>query len=77
MGSGGMIVMDEDTCMVDVARYFLSFLKEESCGKDLAPEPHVNLVSGKLGKLGELPLVCNECKRKRESMALAENAHFS
>ena len=33
MGSGGMIVMDEDTCMVDVARYFLSFLKEESCGK--------------------------------------------
>ena len=33
MGSGGMIVMDEDTCMVDVARYFLNFLAEESCGK--------------------------------------------
>jgi NADH-quinone oxidoreductase subunit F len=33
MGSGGMIVMDEDTCMVDVARYFLNFLKGESCGK--------------------------------------------
>jgi NADH-quinone oxidoreductase subunit F len=33
MGSGGMIVMDEDTCMVDVARYFLDFLKEESCGQ--------------------------------------------
>jgi len=33
MGSGGMIVMDEDTCMVDVARYFLDFLKDESCGK--------------------------------------------
>lgn len=33
MGSGGMIVMDEDTCMVDVAKYFLNFLKEESCGK--------------------------------------------
>jgi NADH:ubiquinone oxidoreductase subunit F (NADH-binding)/(2Fe-2S) ferredoxin/Pyruvate/2-oxoacid:ferredoxin oxidoreductase delta subunit len=33
MGSGGMIVMDEDTCMVDVARYFLSFLRDESCGK--------------------------------------------
>ena len=33
MGSGGMIVMDEDTCMVDVARYFISFLIEESCGK--------------------------------------------
>lgn len=33
MGSGGMIVMDEDNCMVDVARYFLTFLEEESCGK--------------------------------------------
>ncbi|MFC1671936.1 NADH-ubiquinone oxidoreductase-F iron-sulfur binding region domain-containing protein [Planctomycetota bacterium] len=33
MGSGGMIVMDEDSCMVDVARYFLNFLSEESCGK--------------------------------------------
>jgi len=33
MGSGGMIVMDERTCMVDVARYFLKFLLEESCGK--------------------------------------------
>ncbi|MFH0787652.1 MAG: NADH-ubiquinone oxidoreductase-F iron-sulfur binding region domain-containing protein [Pseudomonadota bacterium] len=33
MGSGGMIVMDEDTCMVDVARYFLDFLTDESCGK--------------------------------------------
>ena len=33
MGSGGMVVMDEDTCMVDVARYFMEFLEEESCGK--------------------------------------------
>ncbi len=33
MGSGGMIVMDQDTCMVDVARYFMDFLKEESCGQ--------------------------------------------
>jgi len=33
MGSGGMIVMDDRTCMVDVARYFLAFLEEESCGK--------------------------------------------
>jgi len=33
MGSGGMVVMDEDTCMVDVAKYFLTFLQEESCGK--------------------------------------------
>jgi NADH:ubiquinone oxidoreductase subunit F (NADH-binding)/(2Fe-2S) ferredoxin/NAD-dependent dihydropyrimidine dehydrogenase PreA subunit len=33
MGSGGMVVMDEETCMVDVARYFLSFTQAESCGK--------------------------------------------
>jgi NADH:ubiquinone oxidoreductase subunit F (NADH-binding)/(2Fe-2S) ferredoxin/Pyruvate/2-oxoacid:ferredoxin oxidoreductase delta subunit len=33
MGSGGMIVMDEDNCMVEVARYFIAFTQEESCGK--------------------------------------------
>ncbi len=33
VGSGGMIVMDEDTCMVDVARFFMSFIQSESCGK--------------------------------------------
>jgi NADH:ubiquinone oxidoreductase subunit F (NADH-binding) len=33
MGSGGMIVMDENTCMVDVAKYFMTFLEDESCGK--------------------------------------------
>jgi len=33
MGSGGMIAMDQDTCMVDLARYFIDFLKDESCGQ--------------------------------------------
>lgn len=33
MGSGGMVVMDEDTCMVDLARYFLDFTRRESCGQ--------------------------------------------
>lgn len=33
MGSGGFVVMDEETCMVDVAKYFLTFIQEESCGK--------------------------------------------
>lgn len=33
MGSGGMIIMDEDTCMVDIAKFFLEFVQEESCGK--------------------------------------------
>jgi NAD-dependent dihydropyrimidine dehydrogenase PreA subunit len=33
MGSGGLVVVDEDTCMVDLARFFLSFTRDESCGK--------------------------------------------
>jgi len=33
MGSGGMVICDEDTCMVDLARYFMTFVQEESCGK--------------------------------------------
>jgi Pyruvate/2-oxoacid:ferredoxin oxidoreductase delta subunit len=33
VGSGGIVVMDEETCMVDVAKYFLTFLQDESCGK--------------------------------------------
>ncbi len=33
MGSGGLIIMDEDTCMVDIARYFMDFTQDESCGK--------------------------------------------
>ena len=33
MGSGGLIVMDEDTCMVDIAKFFLQFTVDESCGK--------------------------------------------
>ncbi|MDR3643684.1 MAG: NADH-quinone oxidoreductase subunit NuoF, partial [Clostridia bacterium] len=35
MGSGGLVVMDNDTCMVDTARYFMDFIKDESCGKCL------------------------------------------
>ena len=33
MGSGGLIVMDEDNCMVDVAKFYMEFIVEESCGK--------------------------------------------
>ena len=33
MGSGGMIVLDEDDCMVDIAKYFMTFSEDESCGK--------------------------------------------
>jgi NADH-quinone oxidoreductase subunit F len=64
MGSGGMIVMDDRTCMVDVARYFLSFLSEESCGKcvpcreGLHQMLHVfnRLVEGE-GRQGDIELV--------------------
>lgn len=64
MGSGGLIVMDEDTCMVDVAYYFVSFLEEESCGK-CAPcregltrmkEILGRIVEGK-GKRGDIELL--------------------
>jgi NAD-dependent dihydropyrimidine dehydrogenase PreA subunit len=64
MGSGGMIVMDDRTCMVDVARYFLNFLTEESCGKcvpcreGLKQLLHIfdRLVEGK-GRQGDLDLI--------------------
>jgi len=51
MGSGGMIVMDEDTCMVDVARYFIEFLKGESCGKCTPCREGINRMSEILSKV--------------------------
>jgi len=64
MGSGGMIVMDEDTCMVDVARYFIHFLTDESCGKCLPCREGLrqmdkiltNITEGK-GKEGDIKLL--------------------
>jgi len=64
MGSGGMVVMDEDTCMVDVARYFLEFLQDESCGKCLScregtkrmTEIVTNITKGR-GMKGDLELL--------------------
>jgi NADH-quinone oxidoreductase subunit F len=61
MGSGGMIVMDEGSCMVDVARYFMEFLKEESCGKCIPCREGIsemasilNRIVGGKGKLEDL-----------------------
>lgn len=64
MGSGGMIVMDEDTCMVDVSRYFIDFLCDESCGKCVPCREglkHVreilsDIVAGR-GKKGDIELL--------------------
>ena len=64
MGSGGMIVMDEDTCMPDVARYFLDFLTDESCGKCVPCREGMrqmlklltNITQGK-GKEGDIELL--------------------
>jgi len=53
MGSGGMIVMDEDDCMVDVARYFIEFLKEESCGKCTACREGLEVMHGILTRICE------------------------
>jgi len=48
MGSGGMVVMDEDTCMVDVAKYFVDFLLEESCGKCIPCREGLRVLSNTL-----------------------------
>ena len=64
MGSGGMIVMDEDTCIVDVARYFIDFLCDESCGKCIPCREGLkhmreildDIVNGK-GKEGDIELL--------------------
>jgi NADH-quinone oxidoreductase subunit F len=53
MGSGGMIIMDEDTCMVDVARYFLNFLLDESCGKCTPCREGVKQILGILNRVCE------------------------
>ena len=51
MGSGGLIVMDERTCMVDVARYFLEFLVDESCGKCTPCREGVSQMHGILDRI--------------------------
>jgi len=53
MGSGGLIVMDEDTCMVDVARYFTSFLADESCGKCVPCREGLRQMHGILARICE------------------------
>jgi len=53
MGSGGMIVMDEDNCMADMARYFVRFLQEESCGKCMPCREGLQQMGGILNRICE------------------------
>jgi NADH-quinone oxidoreductase subunit F len=66
MGSGGMIVMDEDTCMVDIARYFIEFLKGESCGKCVPCREGLNRMSEVLNRI-------THGNGKREDLKLLED----
>lgn len=70
MGSGGLIVMDDETCMVDVARFFLEFVQEESCGK---------CVPCRVGTKRMLEILERICEGKGEMADLArleELGHF-
>jgi NADH-quinone oxidoreductase subunit F len=68
VGSGGMVVMDEDSCMVDIARYFLSFTQDESCGKCVMCRLGTkqlltileNICNGK-GKMEDIDTLSNLC----------------
>jgi len=82
-GSGGMIVMDEDTCMVDVARYFIKFLTDESCGKCVPCREGLrqmdriltNITTGK-GREGDIELLeeLSECAVDASLCALGKSA---
>ncbi|MGB3342074.1 MAG: NADH-quinone oxidoreductase subunit NuoF [bacterium] len=83
MGSGGMIVMDDRTCMVDIAKYFLEFLKDESCGKCISCREGTQqmyeivkrITEGK-GKDNDIPLLENlgEVVQKASMCGLGQTA---
>ena len=72
MGSGGLIVMDEDTCMVDIARFFMEFTQDESCGKCTPCRVGTRRIldilenicdgKGKDGDIETLEMLCKEIK---------------
>ncbi len=73
MGSGGMIVMDEDTCMVDIARFFMEFTQDESCGKCTPCRVGTRRIldilericegHGQAGDIERLEMLCKEIKQ--------------
>jgi len=78
MGSGGMVVMDEDTCIVDSARYFVDFLLEESCGK-CAPcreglkelSRTIGVICEGKGKNEDIQLIMDICETMKEASLCA------
>ncbi|MGD2294338.1 MAG: NADH-quinone oxidoreductase subunit NuoF [Candidatus Aminicenantes bacterium] len=70
MGSGGMIVMDENTCMVDVSKYFLNFLRDESCGKCISCREGTH-------RMWEIVTDVTEGRGKEEDLALLEQLAYS
>lgn len=78
MGSGGMIVMDDRTCMVDVAKYFMAFLKEESCGKCLpcregtqAVHEILEKITGGKGKMDDIARLKDVCEAMSQASLCA------
>lgn len=73
MGSGGMVVMDEDTCMVDIARFFMEFIQDESCGKCVPCRvgtrhmleilERICAGEGREGDIEELEYLCKEIRK--------------
>ncbi len=74
MGSGGMIVMDEDTCMVDVARYFIAFLTDESCGKCVPCREGLRQMHKILTKITEGKGTENDLERLEQLAEAAQEA---
>jgi NADH:ubiquinone oxidoreductase subunit F (NADH-binding)/Pyruvate/2-oxoacid:ferredoxin oxidoreductase delta subunit len=70
MGSGGLIVMDEKTCMVDIARYFLGFLENESCGKCTPCRVGIK-------RMREILDNISEAKANMEDLSLLESMAYS
>jgi NADH-quinone oxidoreductase subunit F len=74
MGSGGIVVMDEDSCMVDVCKYFLEFSKDESCGKCISCRGGIPKMHDILSKITQGKATLDDLKTLEELALLVKNA---
>lgn len=74
MGSGGVVVMDEDSCMVDVAKYFLDFTKDESCGKCISCREGIPKMYDILCKISEGKASMDDLKILEDLTSLVKTA---